>query len=80
MEQISLQTFAERLISGGLDADINSLECDAEEQVAYHHPLKPATTAHQRSLGEYNLEAVKKLRELKAHLISGAAIVNPNTD
>lgn len=71
----TLNDFAESLIAGHLDQFIDQLEGDAIEQMEYHHPLKPASTAKSRKLGEYNMTAVQKIRDLKAHFLTGADLV-----
>lgn len=50
------------------------VECEvmAQTQLDYIHPLKMATAAEYHRLGEHNMKAVKLLRELQAHIKSGA--------
>jgi len=53
------------------DADLATLEAEAQDQALYLHPLKLATQARQNALGAYNLEALRLLRALRDHMKAG---------
>ncbi len=50
------------------DEDFANIEAGCLNQTNYHHPLKPATNAQMRQLGQYNLKALKLLKALQLHL------------
>lgn len=68
---MTLEKFAKKLMSGDFDAELAELEKDGKEQAEYHHPLNMERAARYRALGQYNLTAVQKIRDLKAHFLSG---------
>lgn len=70
---MNLEYFCVALCQGKLDDQLTDVEQLANHQAAYTHPLKPATQAQQRKLGEHNKKAVKLLRELQEHLRSHTA-------
>ena len=53
------------------EEEFNEMEMVAIAQTEYLHPLKLETQARQHRLGEYNLEAIRLLRELQRHIKTG---------
>lgn len=54
------------------DKEFEEAEKLAQGQLAYHSPLKMATTAKQRALGEHNTRVLAKLRDLRDTIRAGA--------
>ena len=50
------------------DEDFADTEAECLMQVNYHHPLKPATNAQVRKLGQHNMKTLKLLKALQLHL------------
>lgn len=50
------------------DEDFANTEAECLDQTNYHHPLKPATNAQMRQLGQHNLKTLKLLKALQLHL------------
>lgn len=50
------------------DEEFADTEAECLNQANYHHPLKPATNAKMRKLGQHNLKTLKLLKELQLHL------------
>ena len=50
------------------DEDFAAMEAECLNQTSYHHPLKPATTAKVRKLGQHNLKSLKLMKALELHL------------
>lgn len=50
------------------DEDFANTEAECLSQANYHHPLKPATNAQMRKLGQHNLKSLKLLKALQLHL------------
>lgn len=50
------------------DDDFVTTEAECLNQANYHHPLKLATTATVRKIGQHNLKSLKLLKELQLHL------------
>ena len=50
------------------DEDFAETEAECLNQTNYHHPLKPATTAQMRKLGQHNLKSLKMMKELQLHM------------
>lgn len=50
------------------DEDFVAMESECLNQANYHHPLKPATTAKVRKLGQHNMKTLKLLKELQLHM------------
>ncbi|WP_413190845.1 hypothetical protein [Psychrobacter sp. AT9] len=50
------------------DEDFADTEAECLNQANYHHPLKPATTAKVRKLGQHNMKTLKLLKELQLHM------------
>lgn len=71
MKPININKFCTQLREGKLDEQIQELEETAKEQLAYSHPLKPASVSEQHFWGNYNLKAVELFKQLKAHIESG---------
>ena len=52
------------------EEDFAAMEAECLNQANYHHPLKPATTAQMRKLGQHNLKSLKMRRKISfAYLI-----------
>lgn len=50
------------------DEDFVAMEAECLNQTNYHHPLKHATTAKVRKLGQHNMKTLKLLKELQLHM------------
>ncbi|MGP4950721.1 hypothetical protein ACTXGO_00910 [Psychrobacter sp. T6-1] len=50
------------------DDDFANAEAECLAQTNYHHPLKPATNAQMRKLGQHNLKSLQLMKELQLHL------------
>lgn len=50
------------------DEDFAEVEAECLNQTNYHHPLKHATSAQVRLLGQHNLKTLKLLKALQLHL------------
>lgn len=67
---MDVMDFCYSLRAGELDEQITEMKRNAEAQLAFTHPLKPALQAEEHRLGEHNKKAVEMLNDLKQHLLS----------
>ena len=58
------------------DEDFAAMEAECLNQANYHHPLKPATTAQVRKLGQHNLKSLKMMKELQLHMAAAEKMEN----
>lgn len=58
------------------DEDFAAMEAECLNQTSYHHPLKSATTAKVRKLGQHNLKSLKLMKELQIHMTAAEQMEN----
>jgi hypothetical protein len=72
MNKIYTVTRKARLIT---DQELEELEKIAKGQIAFFSPLRMATTARQKELGEYNFRVLACVRNLRDTIVSGEHLV-----
>lgn len=70
---MSIETVCAQIIKLS-EGDFADAEAEVLMQVNYHHPLKPATTAAVRKLGQHNMKSLRLIKALQNQLQQGAEL------